>query len=109
MPLLKSPPTLPDSCLDVVCRLPQEEWDKPHIALWLPKITSNTGQPYNISATLYQALLDHLIQSEQLQPWHLEHVAHESLKSLRLKECRNILDNDTALLFSRKCPVSAYI
>ncbi|XP_078600291.1 uncharacterized protein LOC144875249 isoform X2 [Branchiostoma floridae x Branchiostoma japonicum] len=104
MPLLKSPPTLQTSCLEVVCRQPQEEWNRPHIATWLPKITSNTGQPYNISANLYQALFDHLVQSEQLQPWHLEYVAHESLKSLRFEKCHNILDNDTALLISMRCP-----
>ncbi|XP_035691236.1 uncharacterized protein LOC118426083 isoform X2 [Branchiostoma floridae] len=104
MPLLKSPPTLQTSCLEVVCRQPQEEWNRPHITTWLPKITSNTGQPYNISANLYQALFDHLVQSERLQPWHLEYVAHESLKNLRFENCKNILDNDTALLISMRCP-----
>eukprot|EP00058_Branchiostoma_floridae_P013529 XP_002599017.1 hypothetical protein BRAFLDRAFT_79949 [Branchiostoma floridae] len=106
MPLLKSPPTLEYSCLDVVCRLPQEEWDRPHIATWLPKITSNTGQPYNISANLYQALLDHLIQTEQLHTWNLERVAHESLQSLRFdfQKSLHVLDNDSALLISVRCP-----
>ncbi|XP_078600363.1 uncharacterized protein LOC144875317 [Branchiostoma floridae x Branchiostoma japonicum] len=106
MPLLKSPLTLQTSCLDVVCRQPQEEWNRPHISTWLPKITSNTDQPYNISANLYQALLDHLIQTEQLQPWHLEYVAHESLQSLRFdfQKSLHVLDNDSALLISMRCP-----
>ncbi|CAH1232766.1 Hypp503 [Branchiostoma lanceolatum] len=104
MPVLKSPPSLQRSCLDVVCRLPQEEWDRPHIAVWLPKITNRTNQPHNLSANLYQALLDHLIQTEQLQSWHLDYVAHESLKWIRFQKCLKILDNDSALLLSSRCP-----
>ncbi|XP_019634438.1 PREDICTED: uncharacterized protein LOC109477557 isoform X1 [Branchiostoma belcheri] len=103
MPLLKCPRTLQTSCLDAVCRLPQEEWDRPHIATWLPKIISGINQPHNLSANLYQALLNHLIQSEQLQSWHLHYVAHESVRCLRLDKCRNVLDNDSALLISLHC------
>ncbi|XP_035695299.1 uncharacterized protein LOC118429057 isoform X2 [Branchiostoma floridae] len=105
MPLLKSPPTLQTSCLDVVCRLPQEEWSRPHIATWLPKITSEK-QPHNLCADLYQDLLDHLVKTEQLQAWHLEHVAHQSLKSLRLESSLNskVLDVDTVQLIAMRCP-----
>ncbi|CAH1232765.1 Hypp502 [Branchiostoma lanceolatum] len=104
MPVLKAPPTLKTSCLDVVCRLPGDEWGRPHIAVWLPKITSDTRQPHNLCANLYQSLLDHLIQTEQLQSWHLNYVAHDRLTCLRFEKCLDIIDVDSAKLISMRCP-----
>ncbi|XP_035692073.1 uncharacterized protein LOC118426661 [Branchiostoma floridae] len=59
---------------------------------------------HNLCANLYQDLLDHLVETKQLQAWHLEHVAHESLKTLRLKSCSKVLDVDSVKLISMRCP-----